>query len=200
MNFVGARVVIACRNLDKGRQAIENLINETECNKQQIRLMECDLCSFDSVRNFAELYNNEEERLDILICNAGLGYSSNEITKDGFNCVIQANYLGHFLLTNLLLNKLKESKPSRILNISSDLHKSLFNYSQINNYFFINLGVKSIDWSDAFLQHKKSRLMGAYPPSKLFQILSTYKLKHDLFGTISIDKIFSLSKMIFELR
>ena len=135
MNYIGARVIIACRNLDKGRQAIENLINETNCNKQQIRLMECDLCSFDSVRNFAKTYNNEEEKLDILICNAGLSYPSNEITKDGFNYVIQANYLGHFLLTNLLLNKLKESKPSRILNISSDLHKSLFNYSKIFELF-----------------------------------------------------------------
>ncbi len=48
------------------------------------------------------------------------------MTKDGFNNVIQANYLGHFLLTNLLLNKLIECKPSRILNVSSDLHKSLF--------------------------------------------------------------------------
>jgi NAD(P)-dependent dehydrogenase (short-subunit alcohol dehydrogenase family) len=128
--------------------------------------MECDLCSFDSIRNFSSLYNNQEERLDILICNAGLGYSSNEITQDGFNYVIQANYLGHFLLTNLLLNKLKESKPSRILNVSSDLHKS----------------VKSIDWSDAFIQKNKSGLMGAYAPSKLFQILSTFKLKQDLFG------------------
>jgi NAD(P)-dependent dehydrogenase (short-subunit alcohol dehydrogenase family) len=88
--------------------------------------MECDLCSFDSIRNFAKLYNDEEDRLDILICNAGLGYSSNEMTKDGINYVIQANYLGHFLLTNLLLNKLIECKPSRILNVSSDLHKSLF--------------------------------------------------------------------------
>jgi len=126
MNFLGARLIIACRNIHKGCEAIENLINETGCDKNNIRFMECDLCSFDSIRNFVQLYNLEEDRLDILICNAGLGYSSIDMTIDGFNYVIQANYLGHFLLTNLLLNKLKESKPSRILNVSSDLHQSLF--------------------------------------------------------------------------
>ncbi len=121
-------MIIACRNINKGREAIENLLNEIKCNKNQIHLMECDLSSFDSIRNFVKLYLNEEKRLDILICNAGLGYSSDEKTKDGFNYVIQSNYLGHFLLTNLLLKKLKESKPSRILNVSSDLHQSLFFY------------------------------------------------------------------------
>ena len=87
--------------------------------------MECDLSSLNSIRNFANLYLKQEERLDILICNAGLGYSSTQTTEDGFDYVIQSNYLGHFLLTNLLLEKLKQSKPSRILNISSDLHQSL---------------------------------------------------------------------------
>jgi NAD(P)-dependent dehydrogenase (short-subunit alcohol dehydrogenase family) len=128
--------------------------------------MECDLSSFDSVRNFAKLYLNTEERLDILICNAGVGYSTTKMTENGFDCVIQSNYLSHFLLTNLLLEKLKQSKPSRILNISSDLHNI----------------VKTIDWSDAFTQTKQKGLMGSYPYSKLFQILSTYKLKQDLFG------------------
>lgn len=156
-----ARVIIACRNLNKGHQAVENLLNETNCSRNQIVLMECDLASLNSVRNFVDLYMKNEERLDILICNAGLGYSSDRMTEDGFDYVIQSNYLGHFLLTNLLLEKLKQSKPSRILYISSDLHQS----------------VQSIDWSDAFTQHKRSNFMGSYPASKLFQILSTYKLK-----------------------
>jgi NAD(P)-dependent dehydrogenase (short-subunit alcohol dehydrogenase family) len=116
---------------------MEKLFNETKCNSNQLRLMECDLSSFDSVRNFVKFYLNEEERLDILICNAGLGYSTDKITQDGFNPVIQSNYLSHFLLTNLLLNKLKESKPSRILNVSSDLHKGLRFFSKFNNYLLI---------------------------------------------------------------
>ena len=96
---------------------------ETKCEEKNIRLMECDLSSFDSIHTFAKLYNNEEDRLDILICNAGLVYTPNIYTKDGLNYVMQANYLGHFLLTNLLLQKLKKCQPSRIINVSSSAHK-----------------------------------------------------------------------------
>ncbi|CAF5015044.1 unnamed protein product [Rotaria sp. Silwood1] len=160
----GARVIIACRDMDKGRQAMRKLYSETECEEKNLRLMECDLCSFESVRNFANLYNTEEERLDVLICNAGLVWPKYVVTKDGFNSIIQANYLGHFLLTNLLLDKLKKCRPSRIINVSSDAHQRL----------------QSIDWFDVFTQFKDSRLLGVYGSSKAFQILSTYKLKQVL--------------------
>ncbi|CAF3296241.1 unnamed protein product [Rotaria socialis] len=162
----GARVIIACRNLNKGRNATSRLLSETDANEDSIRLMECDLCSLESVRNFARLYNEQEERLDILICNARLSWSSPIITKDGFNAVIQANYLGHFLLTNLLLNKMKKCRPSRILHVSSELHA----------------GIESIDWSDVFTQFRNPHWHGAYPTSKLFQILSALKLKQDLYA------------------
>ncbi|CAF1000035.1 unnamed protein product [Rotaria sp. Silwood1] len=164
--YLGARVIIACRNLHKGRLAMEKLLVETSANTNNIRLMECDLCSLESVRTFAKLYNEEEERLDILICNARLSWSSPIMTKDGFNAVIQANYLGHFLLTNLLLDKLKKCRPSRIINVSSELHDS----------------IESINWSDIFTQFRNPHWHGAYPSSKLFQILSTVKLKQDLFA------------------
>lgn len=86
--------------------------------------MECDLCSLESVQNFAKLYNEEEERLDVLICNAGISWAASLITQDNFNSIIQANYLGHFLLTHLLLDKLKKCPRSRIINVSSKLHNS----------------------------------------------------------------------------
>jgi NAD(P)-dependent dehydrogenase (short-subunit alcohol dehydrogenase family) len=108
----------------EGRQAVRKLRAETECEEKNLHLMECDLCSFDSIRKFAKLYNTEEERLDVLICNASLVWTSNIVTKDGYNSIIQANYLGHFLLTNLLLDKLKQCRPSRIINVSSNAHKS----------------------------------------------------------------------------
>ncbi|UJR09338.1 hypothetical protein I4U23_013581 [Adineta vaga] len=167
----GARVIIVCRNMERGHRAIRQLRSETNCNEKNLRLMECDLCSLDSVRKFAKVYNEKEDRLDVLICNAGLAWSSNVVTKDGFNSIIQANYLGHFLLTQLLLDKLKKCRPSRIINISSGAHKS----------------IRSIDWSDAFTQFKSSRLWGAYPASKGFQILSTYKLKRDLLAKDGIN-------------
>jgi NAD(P)-dependent dehydrogenase (short-subunit alcohol dehydrogenase family) len=109
--------------MHKGRQAVQQLCFETKCDEKNIRLMECDLSSFDSVRKFAKLYNTEEDRLDVLICNAGLVYTPDIYSKDGLNYVMQANYLGHFLLTNLLLDKLKKCRPSRIINVSSSAHK-----------------------------------------------------------------------------
>jgi NAD(P)-dependent dehydrogenase (short-subunit alcohol dehydrogenase family) len=109
--------------MDKGRRAVQQLRLETGCKEKNIRLMECDLSSFDSIRKFAKLYNAEEDRLDVLICNAGLVYTPNIYSKDGLNYIMQANYLGHFLLTNLLLDKLKKCRPSRIINVSSSGHK-----------------------------------------------------------------------------
>jgi NAD(P)-dependent dehydrogenase (short-subunit alcohol dehydrogenase family) len=126
--------------MDKGRQALSKLCLETECDKKNIRLMECDLSSFDSVRKFANLYNIEEDRIDVLICNAGLVYTSNIYSKDGLNYVMQANYLGHFLLTNLLLDKLKKCRPSRIINVSSVAHKCKKKKRESNfMFFFCNL-------------------------------------------------------------
>ena len=121
--FSGARVILVCRDMNKGRQAVGQLRTQTECKEQNIRVMQCDLSSLDSVRQLAQLYNTEEDRLDVLICNAGLAWSPDVITKDGFNTIIQANYLGHFLLTNLLLDKLKSCRPSRIINVSSGAHR-----------------------------------------------------------------------------
>lgn len=121
---LGARVVLACRNTKKGNEAMRKLLRETNSLAENLRLMECDLASFNSVRSFAKFYNESEERLDVLICNAGVSSASPSISKDGFNTIVQSNYLGHFLLTHLLLDKLKSSRPSRILNVSSNLHRS----------------------------------------------------------------------------
>lgn len=116
-------MIIACRNLEKGREAVRQLRLETDCDEKAVQLMRCDLASLDSVREFAKTYLAEEARLDLLICNAGLAWAPDVVTKDGFNTVIQANYLGHFLLTNLLLDKLKSCRPSRIVNVASGAHK-----------------------------------------------------------------------------
>ncbi|CAF1004579.1 unnamed protein product [Adineta steineri] len=160
----GARVIIACRNISKGLQSLTKLHLETKCKQDSIRLMECDLSSFESVRKFAKLYNAKEDRLDVLICNAGLIYSPNIYTKDGLNSIMQTNYLGHFLLTNLLLDKLKQCRSSRIINVSSSAHK----------YPPTNKGIT------ALVNFKSDAIWGSYGPSKACQILSSYKLKQDL--------------------
>ncbi len=110
--------------MEKGDQAVKQLRIETDCNEKNIRLMKCDLCSFKSVRQFVQLSDEEENKLDILICNAGIAWAPNLITKDGINTVIQVNYLRHFLLTNLLLDKLKQCHPSRIVFVASGSHRS----------------------------------------------------------------------------
>ncbi|CAH0554362.1 unnamed protein product [Brassicogethes aeneus] len=113
----GCRIIIADRdNSDKTR---EKLINETK--NPNIISKHLDLASFESIRKFAEEFNNCEERLDILINNAGVGKSFTDKTVDGFNDVVQINHLGPFLLTHLLMDKLKKCAPSRIVNTSSSL-------------------------------------------------------------------------------
>ncbi|CAM2702986.1 unnamed protein product [Rotaria socialis] len=257
-----ARVIMACRNLNRGQQSLNQLVSETGCDENNIRLMECDLCSLGSVRAFAKLYNEEEERLDVLICNAGLSWASPMVTTDGFNSIIQANYLGHFLLTYLLLDKLKKCRRSRVINVSSKLHNKIksinwldvftqsralpwfgsvrafaklyneeeerldvlicnaglswaspmvtadgFNSIIQANYLghflltyllldklkkcrrsrVINVSsklhnkIKSINWLDVFTQSRALPWFGAYPSSKLFQILSTVKLRQQLY-------------------
>lgn len=84
--------------------------------------MQLDLASLDSVREFSRTFHELENRLDILINNAGVFNIPKKLTKDGFELQMGVNHLGHFLLTNLLLDLLKKSTPSRILNIVSIVH------------------------------------------------------------------------------
>ena len=134
--------VLADYNMEKGYRALKQLCSESGCNEKNVRLMECDLRSFESVRKFVRAYTQEEERLDVLVCNAGIAWSPNIITRDGFNTVLQANYLSHFLLTNLLLNKLKQCQPSRIVNVASGSHRSKY-YCWRDYPFYLNS--RSID-------------------------------------------------------
>lgn len=113
----GARVIMACRNLQKAID-IRDKIREKTGNKNVI-VEHLDLASLRSVREFAGRINKSEERLDVLVNNAGIMAVPKQRTDDGFDMQFQVNFLGHFLLTNLLLEKLKRSAPSRILNVSA---------------------------------------------------------------------------------
>ncbi|CAN7947506.1 unnamed protein product, partial [Ixodes hexagonus] len=112
-----ARVILACRNQNKAREAAEDILKTTG---KHVVCMQLDLCSFDSIRDFATKVIASEERLDVLINNAGMmSPPQREETKDGFEVTFQANHLGHFLLTHLLLDLLKKSQPSRIVVVGS---------------------------------------------------------------------------------
>ncbi|CAN7941078.1 unnamed protein product [Ixodes pacificus] len=116
-----ARVILACRNTNKGQEAANEIFLETQ---QAVVVKHLDLSSLQSVRDFARDIVFTEPRLDVLINNAGMALEDDQLhlTEDGYELAFQTNYLGHFLLTMLLLDLLKKTAPSRVVNVSSGLH------------------------------------------------------------------------------
>lgn len=117
----GAKVILACRNVDKAKSAQADIIRLSGNNN--ISVVELDLASLDSVRQCAQKIIEEVPRLDILINNAGVMACPRWETKDGFEMQLGTNHLGHFLFTNLLLDLIKKSAPARIINLSSMAHE-----------------------------------------------------------------------------
>jgi NAD(P)-dependent dehydrogenase (short-subunit alcohol dehydrogenase family) len=114
----GAHVVAACRRMNAGRQAVASLSGE----RGSVEVMELDLGSLASVRAFAEAFLGKHDRLDALVNNAGVMNTPKGKTADGFETQFGVNHLGHFLLTELLLEVLKKSAPSRIVCVASAAH------------------------------------------------------------------------------
>ncbi|KAK9510776.1 hypothetical protein O3M35_005489 [Rhynocoris fuscipes] len=119
-----AKVIMACRDLGKAKEVIREIREKIICG--ELIPMELDLCSFNSIRNFSEEVTKNFPQINVLINNAGVyvPHEKKQLTKDGHEIHFGVNHLGHFLLTNLLLDKLKESAPSRIVVVSSKLHES----------------------------------------------------------------------------
>ncbi|KAM5273937.1 retinol dehydrogenase 12 [Ctenodactylus gundi] len=116
----GARVYIACRDVLKGESAASEIRADTK--NSQVLVRKLDLSDTKSIRTFAEGFLAEEKQLHILINNAGVMLCPYSKTVDGFETHIGVNHLGHFLLTYLLLERLKESAPARVVNLSSVAH------------------------------------------------------------------------------
>ncbi|XP_066281819.1 retinol dehydrogenase 13-like [Branchiostoma lanceolatum] len=112
----GARVILACRSLEKAEEAAKEIRSQT--GNENVVVQKLDLASLTSVREFAKAINDAEPRLDVLINNAGVMACPRWETEDGFEMQFGVNHLGHFLLTNLLLDKLKKSAPSRVVTVS----------------------------------------------------------------------------------
>jgi len=154
----GARVLLACRDVSKASTAKDDIVRLSGNANVEIRHL--DLASLSSVRKFATGILESESRLDVLINNAGCaGYAKRELTEDGLEYQMQANYFGHFLLTSLLLGLLKKSAPSRVINVSSIAH----------------VWAKELDFNN--LNSEKSYdPSNIYNTSKLCQVLSTRHL------------------------
>lgn len=163
----GATVVAACRRVDAGKAAFA----EGGGLRGSIEVMALDLASLDSVRAFATEFSTRHDRLHGLANNAGIMMCPQGKTADGFESQFGVNHLGHFLLTELLLDTLKASAPSRIVCVSSVLH----------------VGTKKrmgeIDLDDPHFERRSYDKTVAYTQAKLANVLHAAELARRLEGT-----------------
>lgn len=160
---MGGTIIMACRDIQKAEDSKKLIIAET--NNYKIDVMFLDVSDMNSVRDFALKFTSKYQKLDILINNAGLLSAERKCTKDGFEAMMATNHLGHFLLTNLLLNTLKTSIPSRIIMVSSIAH------------MYGTLNLEDIQSEKFFFNHL------TYGGTKLANILFTHELAKRLDGT-----------------
>jgi NAD(P)-dependent dehydrogenase (short-subunit alcohol dehydrogenase family) len=163
----GAQVVGACRRVDAGKEAFAEFAGA----RGTAEVMELDLASLASVRRFAEAFLAKHDRLDGLVNNAGIMGPPEGRTEDGFETQFGVNYLGHFLLTELLLDTLKASAPSRIVCVSSVMHVGSRNQ------------VGEIDLDDLNFEKRPYDRNLAYTQSKLAVVLQALDLSRRLEGT-----------------
>jgi NAD(P)-dependent dehydrogenase (short-subunit alcohol dehydrogenase family) len=153
----GATVVLACRNQVKARTAATLIGGDTE-------LLELDLASLDSVRAAAAEVHERFDRLDLLINNAGVMVPPHQRTADGFELQFGTNHLGHFALTGLLLDRLRDVPGSRVVVLGSLAHK---------------LARGGINFDDLQSERRYHRV-GAYAQSKLANLMFMYALQRRL--------------------
>lgn len=157
----GAHVVLAVRNLDKGKDAAARITAQSP--RAEVALAELDLTSLASVRAAAEQLRATHDRIDLLINNAGVMYTPKSNTKDGFELQFGTNHLGHFAFTGLLLDRLLPVAGSRIVTVSSVGHRIL----------------ADIHFDDLQWERRYNRV-AAYGQAKLANLLFTYELQRRL--------------------
>jgi len=167
------KVIMACRDLEKTKKAIQHfsVFDQTKTHE----LKHLDLADLDSIKQFVSELNSNEPIYG-LICNAGISYEGDfRYTKNGIEETFGTNYLGHFLLTNLLLEK---CKPQRIVFVSSELHnpKNRSPFAKAKFSAVENMAHPSIDLSTSLSKQTQS----FYATSKLCMILFAYELERRL--------------------
>ncbi|MDO3637509.1 SDR family NAD(P)-dependent oxidoreductase [Mycolicibacterium arseniciresistens] len=156
----GAHVVLAVRNLDKGKAAVDRITAATP--HADVTLQQLDLTSLDSVRRAADDLRAEYSRIDLLINNAGVMTTPKATTSDGFELQFGTNHLGHFALTGQVLDNMLPVEGSRVVTISSNGHR-----------------FGSINFDDLQSERGYNRLR-AYGQAKLANLLFTYELNRRL--------------------
>eukprot|EP00058_Branchiostoma_floridae_P026710 XP_002612201.1 hypothetical protein BRAFLDRAFT_115143 [Branchiostoma floridae] len=160
----GARVILACRSLEKAEEAAKEIRSQT--GNKNVVMHKLDLASLTSVRQFVKVINDAEPRLDVLINNAGVMACPRWETEDGFEMQFGVNHLGHFLLTNLLLDLLKKSAPSRVVTVSS-----------LGHAFTSGIDFDDINYEKDYSSRE------SYRRSKLANVLFSRELARRLEGT-----------------
>ncbi len=166
----GASLVILARNEEKARTTMAHIASKT--GNRSIELIRCDLSSLDNVKSAAEEFLSKHEKLDVLIANAGVIRGKRHLTADGFEYTFGVNHLAHFVLTNLLLDTLKRSAPSRVVVTSSASHLRAH-----------------LDFDD-LMEERGYSPWKAYGQSKLANALFTVELSRRLEGTMVTSNCF----------
>ncbi len=156
----GALVILACRNQQRGEQAVQAI--KTEVPGANVELMELDLASLKSIRAFAETFQSNYDQLDVLVNNGGVMGLRRTLTEDGFEMQLGVNYLGHFALTGLLLDSLSAAPAGRVVTVGSRMHAD-----------------GAINWDDLMSEQTYDN-WGAYSQSKLADLMFAFELQRRL--------------------
>jgi NAD(P)-dependent dehydrogenase (short-subunit alcohol dehydrogenase family) len=156
---LGAHVAVTARNPQKGEAARAEIVERS--GHDSVEVVALDLASLDSIRASADVMLDRFARIDVLVNNAGGTLSKHQTTQDGFEMTFGVNHLGHFLLTNLLLDRLVASAPARVVTVASGAH----------------LGArKGLDFDDLQCEHHTYRGFQVYCRSKLANVMFAAEL------------------------
>jgi retinol dehydrogenase 12 len=160
----GGRVFVACRSAAKGSEAVAAI--KASSGNDSVWFISLDLADLDSVRACASDFLGRGEPLHVLVNNAGIG-GARGVTRQGFEMTFGVNHLGHFLLTQLLLERLTDSAPARVVNVSSDAHYQ----------------AKGVDFDALRRPARGITGLHEYAVSKLCNVLFTQELARRTAGT-----------------
>ena len=158
---LGATVILACRDIERGEIAKAEIISAT--SNPNVELMLVDLSLQESIQKMVTAFGEKHDRLDVLVNNAGIYKSQRELTPAGLEMMFATNHLGPFLLTNLLLDKLKASSPARVLVVTAP-------------------STTPVDF-DNLQGEKRFSSLQAFGVTKMCNLLFTYELSRRLEGT-----------------
>ena len=168
LSELGATVILACRDPERTQVALENIKNQTKSSS--VEFIKLDLGNKKSIQDFVNQFKEKHDRLDILVNNAGIMNFEKKFTIDSYEETFGVNYLGPFMLTELLNDRLTQSAPSRVINVSSDVARA-----------------GKIDFDD-LMNTKNFNPLVAYANSKFAQTLYTQEL-HRRYESLGIKAV-----------